>query len=45
LLPKDPFERARVRIAIDHVTKSILPNFFKLMQAQDSEGQVKAREG
>jgi len=39
LLPSDPYERAQVRLAIDHVTKSIIPSFFKLLQTQDKEGQ------
>jgi glutathione S-transferase len=45
LLPKDPILRAHVRLAIDHVSKTIVPGFFKLMQTQDKEGQDKARVG
>ncbi|KAF8589078.1 glutathione-S-transferase [Ramaria rubella] len=39
LLPRDPYSRAQVRLAIDHVTKYFLPNFFKLLQSQDKAGQ------
>jgi len=43
LLPKDPVLRAHVRLAIDHISKTIVPGFFKLMQTQDKEGQEKVR--
>jgi len=43
LLPKDPIERAKVRLVIDHISKAIVPRFFAIQQAQDQEGQDKAR--
>jgi len=44
LLPKDAYDRAQVRLAIDLTSKSFVPQFFKLLQAQDADGQAKARE-
>lgn len=32
LLPKDPYERARARIWIDHISSKIIPAFYKLLQ-------------
>lgn len=43
LMPEDPVDRAHVRYAIDHVSKNIIPNWFKLLQAQDGGEQDKAR--
>lgn len=45
LLPplQDPTARAQVRLAIDHVTKTIVPGFFKLLQAQDEDSRSGAR--
>ncbi|KIJ24739.1 hypothetical protein M422DRAFT_39036 [Sphaerobolus stellatus SS14] len=42
LLPADPYERAQIRIAIDHVTKSIIPTFFKVLQSQEKDAQQAA---
>ncbi|PCH35584.1 glutathione-S-transferase [Wolfiporia cocos MD-104 SS10] len=39
LLPKDPFERAYVRLWIDHVSKSIIPAFHRTIQAQEPKKQ------
>jgi glutathione S-transferase len=39
VLPADAFERARVRLAIDHISKKIIPAFFRTLQAQDNEGR------
>ena len=39
LLPLDPTERAYARIWIDFASKSIVPNNFKLLTAQDPEKQ------
>jgi len=39
LLPVDPYERARVRLWLDHVSKQVLPAFFKTVQAQDKGKQ------
>jgi glutathione S-transferase len=41
LLPSDAFERARIRLWIDHISKKVIPNFFKTVQGQD-EKTVKA---
>jgi len=43
LLPKDPYERAQVALAIDHVSKSVVPAFYRLMQRQDPQEQAEAR--
>lgn len=32
LLPEDPYERARARLWIDHVSGKIIPAFYKLLQ-------------
>ncbi|VZI04632.1 unnamed protein product [Fusarium fujikuroi] len=32
LLPSDPYERARCRIWIDHISTRIIPSWYKLMQ-------------
>lgn len=45
LLPKDALGKAHVRLAIDLISKSIIPAFFKLMQAQEKEKQDEGREG
>lgn len=39
LLPKDSFERARIRLWTDHVTKKFIPAFYRTMQAQEEEKQ------
>ncbi|KAF8607774.1 glutathione-S-transferase [Ceratobasidium sp. AG-I] len=44
LLPTDPYTRAQVRYAVDGVTKSILPPFYRLLQAQETEKQDEARQ-
>ncbi|GJJ11267.1 hypothetical protein Clacol_005499 [Clathrus columnatus] len=44
LLPKDPVERAHIRIAIDHVSKAVVPPFMRLLQAQDQQGRESARQ-
>ena len=35
LLPKDPLLRARCRLAIDFINRSICPSFYKYLQEQD----------
>lgn len=45
LLPKDPVERARVRIAIDGISKKVMPAFYKLLQQTDSAKHVEDRRG
>lgn len=32
LLPKDPYEKARARLWIDHISTRIIPAFYKLLQ-------------
>jgi glutathione S-transferase len=44
LLPADPYDRARVRICIDHLGKTIIPAIYKLTQAQEKEKQDVLRE-
>jgi len=44
LYPKDPYDRAQVRLAIDLVSKSFLPAFFRLLQSQEAEKQAAALE-
>ncbi|KZS87620.1 glutathione-S-transferase [Sistotremastrum niveocremeum HHB9708] len=44
LLPADPYARSQIRLALDHISKSILPSFFKLLQSQDPTSQSTARE-
>lgn len=42
LLPKDSFERARIRLWIDHLTKKFTPAFYRTMQAQEEDKQKEA---
>lgn len=44
LRPTDPYEAAQMRIAVDHISKSIIPTYFKLLQAQEKDKQDSARE-
>ncbi|KAF8884868.1 glutathione-S-transferase [Mucidula mucida] len=44
MLPSAPSERAYARIWIDHVAKSCVPSFFRLVQFQEPERQASARE-
>jgi len=43
-LPSDPYDRARVRLWIDHIGKAILPAQFRLLQAQEADAQNRALE-
>lgn len=45
LLPTDPYTRAQVRYAVDGITKSILPPFYRLLQAQETDKRDEARQG
>lgn len=45
LLPKDPIGRARVRIAIDGITKKFMPAFYKLLQQTDTSKHAEDRQG
>ncbi|KAF2031956.1 hypothetical protein EK21DRAFT_99281 [Setomelanomma holmii] len=40
LLPPDPQTRATSRLWSDHVNRHIIPAFYKLLQAQDSDKQI-----
>jgi glutathione S-transferase len=42
LLSKDSFERARIRLWIDHLTKKFIPAVFRTMQAQEEDEQKEA---
>ncbi|KAH9919391.1 glutathione-S-transferase [Fomitopsis serialis] len=44
LFPTDPFERAYVRLWVDHVAKNVVPAFHRLLQGQTPEAQAAARE-
>ncbi|KAI6119017.1 glutathione S-transferase [Pisolithus croceorrhizus] len=37
LLPSDPYERARQRIWIDHISKAVVPAWMRLVMAQPNE--------
>lgn len=45
LLPKEPYDRSQIRIAIDHVSKTIVPPFMRALQAQDEPSQQAALQG
>ncbi|KAI0261260.1 glutathione-S-transferase [Gloeopeniophorella convolvens] len=42
LFPTDPFERAYTRLWIDHISKNVIPCFFRLLQAQEPEKRATA---
>ncbi|KAI0724682.1 glutathione-S-transferase [Fomitopsis betulina] len=44
LFPTDPFDRAYVRLWVDHVAKTVVPAFHRLLQGQTPEAQDAARE-
>ncbi|KAH8113513.1 glutathione-S-transferase [Phellopilus nigrolimitatus] len=44
LLPADPYERANVRLWLDHISKVFMPAFFRLLQSQEKDKQDAARE-
>jgi len=41
-LPKDSFERARIRLWIDHLAKKFTPAYFRTLQAQEENKQKEA---
>jgi glutathione S-transferase len=43
LYPTDPYDRAVVRIWVDHITKNYVPASHRLLQAQEPEKQEQAR--
>lgn len=42
LLPRDPADRALARMWLDHISKTFVPAFHRLLQAQDVEKQSEA---
>ncbi len=42
LLPKDPYERSSARTRIDFINKSVIPAFFRFLQAQPNEPEKQA---
>jgi len=44
LLPSDPYERAHVRIWIDFISKAIIYPWMRILQSQEKEKQLEARE-
>ncbi|PSR72646.1 hypothetical protein PHLCEN_2v11481 [Hermanssonia centrifuga] len=44
IYPSDPFTKAYVRIWVDHISKSIVSAFFRLIQAQEPDKQQEALE-
>src|SRR5579863_5699869 len=42
LLPpkSDPYARALVRLQADHISRSLVPAFYRFLQAQDPDAQV-----
>lgn len=47
LLPSktDPYARAIIRLQCDHVNRTLVPAFYRYLQAQDEEGVVKGSKG
>ncbi|TIA19812.1 glutathione S-transferase [Aureobasidium pullulans] len=44
LLPSDPKLRAHSRLWSDHVNRSIVPGFYRYLQAQDEKAQIENAE-
>ncbi|WRT64418.1 uncharacterized protein IL334_001350 [Kwoniella shivajii] len=44
IFPQDTYEKSWARLNVQHITKKIIPAYFKLQQFQDSSDQEKARE-
>ncbi|KAJ6560434.1 thioredoxin-like protein [Mycena capillaripes] len=40
LLPIDPYARALVRLQCDHISRSIVPAFYRFLQAQEEGAQI-----
>ncbi len=40
LLPSDPQTRANCRLWSDHINRNLIPCFYKLLQAQDTDKQI-----
>ena len=44
LLPRDPYERAVVRIWCDHITKKIIPPFYALLMRESDTDRQQAKD-
>ncbi|KAI5250254.1 glutathione S-transferase [Aureobasidium subglaciale] len=44
LLPSDPKLRAHSRLWSDHVNRSVVPNFYRYLQAQEDKDQIEHAE-
>ncbi|KAJ8299287.1 hypothetical protein KUTeg_023347 [Tegillarca granosa] len=44
LLPKDPMDRAQVRIWSDFISKRIVPTFYQILQMQEKDKQEEAKD-
>ncbi|KAJ7068633.1 glutathione S-transferase [Mycena amicta] len=40
LLPHDPYARSLVRLQCDHISRTIVPAFYRFLQAQEESAQV-----
>ncbi|ODN78057.1 hypothetical protein, variant [Cryptococcus amylolentus CBS 6039] len=43
VFPLDPYEKSWARLNLQHITKKIIPAYFKIIQAQDPSAQSVAR--
>ncbi|XP_033752254.1 glutathione S-transferase U19-like [Pecten maximus] len=43
ILPKDPFERAQVRMWSDFISSKLVPPFYRMLAAQETEQQEKIK--
>lgn len=44
LLPKDTYQRAKVRILSDHITKKVVPPFYHLLMKKSEEERTAAKQ-
>lgn len=44
LLPKDPYERARVRILCDFISKQLVPPYYRVLQLKDEADRTASKE-
>ena len=44
LMPADPYERARVRMKCDFITKNLVPPYYRLLQKKDEVERSNAKE-
>ncbi|KAJ6567765.1 thioredoxin-like protein [Mycena vulgaris] len=40
LLPTDPYARALVRLQCDHISRALVPAFYRFLQAQEASAQI-----